>query len=127
MKAKRGGGRVTAMGFSPSGHILAASYSRSGVRIWDPRTGAQLRLLSDRTDGPDRIHSVAFNPDGCTLATGGDGKVIRLWDPHAGTLRRQFTDTPGPSTPWCSTLTAAPSPSAPTLRLASRTPARARD
>ncbi|WP_406102896.1 WD40 repeat domain-containing serine/threonine protein kinase [Streptomyces sp. NBC_01003] len=95
LKAKRGGGRVTAMGFSPHGHSLAASYSRSGVRIWDPRTGAQLRLLSDRTDGPDRIHSVAFNPDGCTLATGGDGKVIRLWDPHAGTLRRQFTGHTG--------------------------------
>ncbi|MFD9307024.1 WD40 repeat domain-containing serine/threonine protein kinase [Streptomyces sp. NPDC060048] len=95
LKAKRGGGRVTAMGFSPHGHTLAVSYSSSDVRIWDPRTGAQLRLLSDRTDHTDRIHSVAFGPDGCTLATGGDGKVIRLWDPRAGTLRRQFTGHSG--------------------------------
>ncbi|MFE4612044.1 WD40 repeat domain-containing serine/threonine protein kinase [Streptomyces niveus] len=95
LKTKRGWGRVTAMGFSPHGHTLATSYSRSGVRIWDPRTGAQLRLLSESPDGFDRIHSVAFNPDGRTLATGGDGKVIRLWDPDAGTLRRQFTGHTG--------------------------------
>ncbi|WP_369228994.1 WD40 repeat domain-containing serine/threonine protein kinase [Streptomyces sp. R21] len=90
LKTKRGEGRVTAMGFSPNGHTLAASYSSSGVHIWDPHTGEQLRLL---TDGTDRC--VAFSSDGCTLATGGAGKMVRLWDPDAGTLRSQLTGHSG--------------------------------
>ncbi|MGW6145050.1 WD40 repeat domain-containing serine/threonine protein kinase [Streptomyces sp. NPDC055140] len=92
LKGQSDRGCVDAMGFSPDGRALAASYSRSGVHIWDPHTGEQLRLVAGRTD---RIYSLAFSLDGRTLATGGDDKVIRLWDPHTDALRGQLTGHTG--------------------------------
>ena len=66
----------------------AAAHDKT-VRLWDPATGGQQRILNRPPfRGP---HSVAFSPDGRLLASGGTDKTVRLWDPATGTQQRILT------------------------------------
>jgi WD40 repeat protein len=62
--------------FSPDGRLLASCGSDNTVRLWDPATGTQQRILTGHTGS---VHGVAFSPDGRLLASCGD-KTVRLWD-----------------------------------------------
>jgi WD40 repeat protein len=76
---------LTAVAFSPDGHILATGSSlREGhggrLRLWDvsnPQTPAPLASIDDQA-----LSVVAFSPDGHTLATISSlgGRRLRLWD-----------------------------------------------
>jgi RNA polymerase sigma factor (sigma-70 family) len=55
------------------------------VRLWDARTGKELRTLADQ-----RL-PVAFTPDGKTLATRGPDMTIHLWDPATGKETAKLT------------------------------------
>jgi WD40 repeat protein len=81
---------VKAVAFSPDGQLLASG-TRDAVRLWDPATGQQLRILRfDRS-----TWTVAFSPDGQLLASAGDGGTVRLWDSAAGQQQRTLTARTG--------------------------------
>jgi WD40 repeat protein len=79
---------VTALAFSPEGHVIAVGNSIGQVKLFDARTGALVRALDDekgkftekispvswkplsRVMGS--IASLAFSPDGATLASCGN-------------------------------------------------------
>ncbi len=79
---------VNAVAFSPDSSTLASGgmwYTDGSdytVRLWDVRTGKQLR----RYGGAHRLPStsVAFSPDGRTLASGSNDNSMRLWDVRTG-------------------------------------------
>ncbi|MGH4029135.1 WD40 repeat domain-containing protein [Actinomycetota bacterium Odt1-20B] len=81
-------------------HTLLASGGDDGtVRLWDPGTGRQVRVLDIGTEPFDGSHPVrglcAFSLDGATvLAAGGDDGTIRLWDAATGRLVRAFAGRP---------------------------------
>jgi WD40 repeat protein len=52
------------------------------VRIWDPRTGHELRTLEHERP----VTAVAFSPDGRRVVTGDDAGVLRTWDACTGCL-----------------------------------------
>ena len=55
--------------------LATAGYDQS-VRLWDPATGAAVRILSGHADS---VWGVAFSPDRTLLATGSWDKTTRLW------------------------------------------------
>jgi WD40 repeat protein len=66
-------------------HSLASSEWR--IRVWDLRTGQQVRRFSDLRGG---ACACALSPDGAILATGRGTETIRLWDVASGILGREF-------------------------------------
>ena len=66
---------VTCVAFSPGGRRIATgSYDRS-VKLWDARTGMEMRSLATGS-----VLSVAFSPDGRKLLTGGGDGEAQIWD-----------------------------------------------
>jgi WD40 repeat protein len=79
---------VAAVRFSPDGrHLAAAGPESLSIRIWNPKTGRALRVMTEPDFVPDGIGHVpclAFRSDGRHLASGSSLGVIWLWDVMTG-------------------------------------------
>ena len=108
LKPATGGGVVERMSFSPDGTMLVATYgpdeaqrqkpvtfpqstnNESQLRIWDVKSGRELRSLAITTVPMD----VGFSRDGRMLATLGNMDQISLWDTASGSKVRDLTSSP---------------------------------
>ncbi len=72
--------------FHGSGEWIATGHTDGSIRLWDARTGQELRRLQGHSS---LIWSVAFSPDGQWLASGSSDYTVLLWDGRTGReLRR---------------------------------------
>ncbi|MGL6097616.1 MAG: WD40 repeat domain-containing protein, partial [Fimbriiglobus sp.] len=71
------GAPVVALAFSADGRFLAAGGKDSLVRLWDVRTGSEVRALRGHTDW---VTAAAFRPDGQSVVSVGVDKTARVWD-----------------------------------------------
>ena len=79
------------MAVSSDGRLFASGSYNKTVRLWNPTSGASLRMLEDHSFW---VTAVAFSPDGKHLASGSNDKTDRLWDVKgtvAGVLAIEFT------------------------------------
>src|SRR5262249_39724193 len=81
-------GLVGGLALSPDGKVLAAAdWDRRCVRLYDSRSGKELRQWPTHPTG---AHTLAFAPDGKALATAESDHVVRLRDPATGKELRRF-------------------------------------
>jgi len=81
---------VCALRFSPdSKQLVTGSDDRQG-RLWDIKTGTELRSFTGTKEG---IWCLAFSPDGKLLVIG-ERSALRIWETETGKLLRQLGSGP---------------------------------
>ncbi len=75
------GHTVASMAFAADAQLLATASWDKTVKLWDARTGQELRTLHGHTS---TVMSVAFAADGQVLATASLDKTVKLWDTRTG-------------------------------------------
>lgn len=73
---------ITTLAFSPKGDLLATGASDKTIKLWNVKTGKNLRTFVGHVR---KIESIAFSPNGKIIAsTGNQESVINLWDVETG-------------------------------------------
>jgi WD40 repeat protein len=70
--------------FRPDGKQLASAGDDGNIRLWDPTTGKEARVIEANRKGLAWMLSVVYSPDGKLLAGAGNGGEIGLWNPETG-------------------------------------------
>ncbi len=69
------------MCFSPDGIILASAGADKIIKLWNWKTGTEIKNLKGHTEA---ISSICFLNDGKMLASGGEDYFIKLWNVITG-------------------------------------------
>ena len=72
---------VRSVEFSPDGNRIVSGSSDKSVRVWDAKTGEQLKELQGHTG---LVRSVEFSPDGTRIVSGSNDKSVQVWDAKTG-------------------------------------------
>ena len=97
------------MAFSPNGTLLASGGGSGAVKLWDVKSGSEMRTLSEAVldDDNQGISALAFSSDGKTLASAAVKAVkiteagnswmtdITLWDVQSGKVLNTFSGHSG--------------------------------
>jgi RNA polymerase sigma factor (sigma-70 family) len=81
-------GMVLSVAFSPDNKILASTGCDGMVRLWDVKTGKQLRFLAGHKEC--MVNSARFTAGGKQLVSGGRDGTVRVWDVATGAELRQL-------------------------------------
>lgn len=79
---------VSSMDVSEDGEFLVSAGWDNTVRLWNARTGQEIRRFEGHTQV---VRSVALSSDGVLLLTGSADKTARLWDTVSGRELVQMT------------------------------------
>ncbi|HYV34765.1 MAG TPA: WD40 repeat domain-containing protein [Gemmataceae bacterium] len=80
-------GFVHHVAISPDGKLMATASLDGTVKLWDAKTGKELKTLKGHAG---QVYCVAFNHDGTLLASSGHDKSIRLWNVKDGKTVKQL-------------------------------------
>jgi WD40 repeat protein len=78
---------VTSVAFSPDGQSVLTASIDNAARLWDAKTGQQLRFFVGHSMP---VSALVFSPDGRFVLTGSFDGTARLWDLASGQQLRSF-------------------------------------
>ncbi len=87
-------GGISALCFAPDGRTLVSGAWDNTVRIWDRKSGKELKRWRLPAGDFTGITGLAFSPDGRRLAAVGDDGTVRLWDTAAAKELTPLTTRP---------------------------------
>lgn len=76
---------VRGVAISPEGRLAVSAADDKTVRIWDIRSGAEIRVLQGHEA---ELLAVTVSPNGQHVASAGHDRQIRIWDLQTGKLVR---------------------------------------
>jgi WD40 repeat protein len=79
---------VIGIAYSPDGKLVASGGWDNLVRLWEAKTGKEVRRLEGHAKP---IYGVAFSPDGKLLVSNGQENTIRVWDVAGGKQLRELS------------------------------------
>lgn len=82
---------ITDFTLSPDGKWAATCGKDNTVRMWDVKSGRELRVFDGHSDD---VFTVAISPDSCYIASGGEDKTVKIWDSINGKLIHNFIVDP---------------------------------
>ncbi|MCE9533392.1 MAG: hypothetical protein K8T89_20045 [Planctomycetes bacterium] len=71
---------IYSIALSPDGKILATSSFDKSVKLWDMKSGKELRVFTGTNGHQNIVLNVTFSPMGDTIASGGSDNTARVWD-----------------------------------------------
>jgi WD40 repeat protein/serine/threonine protein kinase len=77
-------GAVLSVAVSSDGERIASSSQDGIIKIWDAKTGQELRSIHAHDS---HARSIVFSPDGQSLASGSWDRTVKIWDAHTGQER----------------------------------------
>jgi WD40 repeat protein len=80
--------------FSPDGQRIACCAQGGVIKIWEARTGREVRQISTHEA---YIPDLAFSPDGRYLASASSNRAVKIWDPQTGEQLGTLGEQVGPS------------------------------
>ncbi|MCY3018777.1 MAG: serine/threonine protein kinase [Planctomycetota bacterium] len=79
---------VNSVAFSPDGKLALSGSRDKTLKLWEVKTGRELRTFSGHTSW---VKSIAFSPDGKLALSGSGDKTLKLWDVRTGRELRTFS------------------------------------
>jgi WD40 repeat protein len=79
--------RAYSVAFSRDGKILASASWDGTIKLWDTKSGRELRTLAGHVRG---VYRAVFSPDGKQLASASRDRTVKLWDVATGANTRTF-------------------------------------
>ena len=70
-------GSTKSVAWSPNGQILAAGTYDGKIRLYNPNTGSQIKILTGHSED---VNGLAFHSSGDILASGSDDNSVRIWE-----------------------------------------------
>jgi WD40 repeat protein len=77
--------RAYSVAFSRDGKVLASASWDGTIKLWDTRSGRELRTLAGHGWG---VYKAVFNPDGKQLASASRDGTVKIWDVASGANTR---------------------------------------